>query len=100
MFSQAIFSLELEGHTYPDMSVTIRQPFGTDFATEPLEVEPPAGSYQGNWNHSEFSEAVEDYYRGLIGEHGRIIRFPATASHSLRNILIQIPKCVEINIPA
>ena len=39
MVSRAYFILDLNGKQYEDMSVVLRQPFGTDYATEPIEVE-------------------------------------------------------------
>src|SRR5438874_8796962 len=69
MESRAFFSLSVHGTDYPDMSVVLRQPFGTDYATEPVEVEQPTGSYSGNWNHNAFRDAVEDYYRSRSEEH-------------------------------
>src|SRR5438874_4383192 len=75
MESRAFFSLSVHGTDYPDMSVVLRQPFGTDYATEPVEVEQPTGSYSGKWNHNEFRDAVEDYYRSAIGSQGRMFNF-------------------------
>ncbi len=100
MFSRAFFTLQIGSQTYPDMSVTIRQPYGTEYTTEPIGVEPPIGGYKGNWNHSEFSDAIEDYYRGLIGQQGRMISFgPNVRNIRMRNNTIGLQKTYEINIP-
>ena len=100
MLSRAFFTLQTEGRTYQDMSVVLRQPFGTDYATEPLEVEPPKGPYSGNWSHAEFSDAVEDYYRGLIGSQGRMFRLgPGVSNIRMSNNMMRVEKSYEINIP-
>jgi hypothetical protein len=41
MVSRAFFTLDVRGKQYADMSVTLRQPFGTDYAKKPIEVEKP-----------------------------------------------------------
>ena len=56
MVSRAYFTLDLGGKQYGDMSVVLRQPFGTDYATEPIEVEKASGSYTGNWNCRSFAK--------------------------------------------
>jgi hypothetical protein len=38
MVSRAFFTLDVRDKQYADMSVTLRQPFGTDYAKEPIEV--------------------------------------------------------------
>jgi len=70
LISCAFFTLEHAGKTYTDMSVGLRQPFGTDYATEPIEFEKASGSYSGNWNKDDFRDAVEDYYRSAIRTGG------------------------------
>ena len=70
MTSRAFFTLEDGGKAYADMSVGLRQPFGTDYATEPIEVEKASGSYSGKWNHDDFRDAAEDYYRSAIRTGG------------------------------
>ena len=70
VIAKASFTLELPEGTFPDMSVMLRHPFGTRFRGEPLEVDRPTGSYQGNWSYSAFRDIVEDYCRSRIGETG------------------------------
>jgi hypothetical protein len=69
--------------------VTVRQPFGTDYTKEPIEVEKPSGSYKGNWNHNDFHDIVEKYYRSMIGN---IIELaPGTQNVQMKNIKIVGP---------
>jgi hypothetical protein len=68
LVSDAYFILHTNGETYNDMSVVLRQPFGTDYSKETLEVEKPTGSYDlKSWNHNDFHDAAENYYRTFIG---------------------------------
>jgi hypothetical protein len=96
MVSRAYFTLDFGGNQYGDMSVVLRQPFGTDYATEPIEVEKPSGSYNGNWNHNDFRDAVEDYYRDALG---RAIRIGPDSSVRMQNNVIALSKSYEIDIP-
>ena len=62
MISRVIFDLEVDDYVYVDMIVDLKQPFGTDYTTEPLEVAAPQGGYRGFFPHAEFTEAA----RGLL----------------------------------
>jgi hypothetical protein len=100
MVSRAFFTLDVRGKQYADMSVTLRQPFGTDYAKEPIEVEKPSGSYGGNWNHNDFRDTVEDYYRSAIGSGGSGIRLgPGSQNIRIRNNTFVFSKAYEIDIP-
>jgi hypothetical protein len=91
MISRAFFMLEHAGKTYTNMSVSLRQPVGTDYATAPIEVEKPSGSYSGNWNHNDFRDAVEDYYRSAI-------RVGGGGAVRMRNNTFVFSKSYEIDI--
>ena len=91
MNSIVFFTLEVAGRVFDEMSVIISQPFGTDYETEPIEVHPVQGLYRGPFNHAAFSEAVETYYRSLIGSQGRAIRIQgnATSVVMINNIIVK-----------
>jgi hypothetical protein len=84
MVSRAFFDLELEGKTYRDLSVDIKQPVGSDFETAPLEVSQPKG-YAGPFNHDTFQQLVEGYYRNLVGSSGSGIRIGGGGNIRMRN---------------
>jgi hypothetical protein len=96
MISRAYFILEVGGKQYGDMSVILRQPFGTEYAKEPIEAEKPSGSYTGNWNHNEFRDAAEDYYRRCMGG---AISFGPDISVSMDDNIMEFSKSYEIDIP-
>src|SRR5712692_8297285 len=100
MLSKASFTLNVGGQHYPNMSVVLRQPFGTDYATEPIEAERPVGPYKGNWNHHQFREAAEDYYRRAIGSQGSGIRVgPNVRELRMRNNKFVFSKSYQLDIP-
>ena len=97
MISQAFFTLEVGGKQYGDMSVVLRQPFGTDYTKEPIEVEKPSlRSYSGNWNYNEFRDAAEDYYRSALD---MAIPIGPGSNVRMRNNMIGFSKSYDINIP-
>ena len=77
MVSKAFFTLKTGGKTYPGMYVELKQPVGTSFETEVLEVGPPIGPdgpYEGRWNQHGIADLAEHYYRGFVGSSGSGIR--------------------------
>jgi hypothetical protein len=98
--SKAFFRLDVNDQHYADMSVIVRQPFGTDYAKEPIEVEKPFGSYAGNWNQDAFRKIVEDYYRSAIGSQGRAMRIgPGSENVRMRGNTIGFSKSYQLEIP-
>jgi len=98
--SRVFFRLDLNDKHYADMSVILRQPFGTDYAKESIEVEKPFGSYAGNWNHNAFRKIVEDYYRSAIRSQGRAMRIgPGSGNVRMRGNTIGFLKSYQLEIP-
>jgi hypothetical protein len=100
MSATAKFALEHEGTTYPDMSVEMRQPFGTETA-DPIEVDNPIGSYQrGEWNHNEFRDICEMYFRTAEARaHKQLGIGPNSRNVSKKNVRILLTEKFVINIP-
>ena len=98
--SRVFFRLDLNDEHYAEMSVILRQPFGTDYAKESIEVEKPFGSYAGNWNQDAFRKIVEDYYRSAIGRQGRAMRIgPGSENVRMRGNTIEFSKSYQLEIP-
>lgn len=74
MVSVIHFTLEVKDKQYENMQVEICQPYGTNYEREPIEVGEIIGTYKGTWNHNQFANLCEQYYRNLIGSTGRSIR--------------------------
>lgn len=62
MVSRIEFTLK-EGIVAHEMEVEVRQPWGGDFMTQPLDVGAPLGDYDGPWDQNEFCGLVGLYYR-------------------------------------
>jgi len=99
MVSIIHFKLEIKGKNFEDMKVEVRQPFGTDYETEPIEVGKISGPYKGPWNHRDFSELCEEYYTSFIGSQGRGISFGGAANIRMRNNTFTSLLIREIDIP-
>jgi len=99
MTSRVFFTLEVEGKKFEDMYAEVKQPYGTNYEKEPVEVSAPIGSYRGHWSHTRFAEAVERYYRDLIGSQGRAIRIGAGSRvHMVNNVIVQ-ERTIELELP-
>ncbi len=66
MISRVFFDLEVDGHAYPGLHVDIKQAVGS-------------------FNYTAFRDAVERYYRGLVGSTGSGIRIQGGTDIRMRN---------------
>jgi hypothetical protein len=92
------FDMQVDQQQFRDLKVEVRQPCGTDFESEPLEVGRVAG-YEGPWDHAAFADLCEHYYRGLVGSAGRGIRISGGSNIRMRNNTFAMPEQVELEIP-
>jgi hypothetical protein len=92
------FSMDIADKHFGDLSVEVRQPYGTDFESEPLEVSHVSG-YRGPWNHSGFADLAERYYRSFIGSSGRGIRIQRGSSIRMRNNMFVLRQEARLDIP-
>lgn len=99
--SRIFFDLEVAGRQYNNMMVEVRQPYGTRYETEPLEVAKPTGPYDGpSWNHNAFSEHCKRYYNTLVSQKGRGIRIGAGASSCrMRDNRFSMEMLATIDLP-
>lgn len=95
------FSLEIDGITYGNLRVEVRQPYGTDFEKEPLEVGRPVGDYPPleTWNYPAFRDLCERYYRSCVGTRGRDIHISGGTNIRMRNNKMGSPWVAEFEIP-
>ena len=99
MVSVIRFSMDIADKHFGGLSAEVRQPYGTDFESEPLEVGRISGGYRGPWNHAGFSELAERYYRSLIGSAGRGIRIQGGSNIRMRNNSFGSRQEAELEIP-
>jgi hypothetical protein len=98
MVSVISFDLEVDGKKYR-MSVEVRQPYGTDFESEPIEVRHPDGEHRGAWNQRAFAERCEQYYRSQIGSTGMAFRVSGGSTIMQGNFSYSGPVVGEFDIP-
>jgi hypothetical protein len=93
------FSMDIGDKHFGGLSVEVRQPYGTDYESEPLEVSRVSGGYRRPWNHAGFAELAEQYYRSAIGSSGRGIHIQGGRDVRMRNNLFVQHWDVELDIP-
>jgi len=110
MMSRVFFKLTTsDGKNTIPLFVDIGQPYGTTYSEEPLETGSPfireADSYPkqstngpflqtpftGDWNHNDFADLAENYYRSLVGTDGNLINIGEDSSGSMSNIALVSP---------
>jgi hypothetical protein len=84
MVSRVFFTIEVDGNSPQECYVDIKQSVGSDIETSPLEVSKPVG-YKGSFDYGELREAVEGYYRSLIGSQGSGINISGGSNIRMRN---------------
>ena len=101
MVSTISFNLDVDGNSYTDMEVEVRQPYGCNYMEEPLEVARMTGEYKGDWSFNDFGNLCDEYYRICIGSEASGIHFgkQATVIITDNTILITPPVLRTITIP-
>jgi hypothetical protein len=84
MNSRVYFTLEIDGKNVGDLYADIKQAVGGEFEKDNIEVYLPE-EYKGKLNYEDFRNAVEKYYRSLIGTQGQGIRVSGSSSVHMRN---------------
>lgn len=92
------FHMEIDGKQFANLVVEARQPYGTNFESEPLEIGRVTG-YQGPWNHAGFAGLCKHYYRSLIGSSGRGVHIQGGSNIRIRNHLFVSCQQAELAIP-
>lgn len=98
MVSRISFDVKIGDREFPGLEVEVRQPFGTDYEGEPIEVG-AVKNYKGPWNHAAFSEECERYYRRLVGQSGSAICIPHGTNVRMRNNHIEFTAQTSIEVP-
>lgn len=95
MVSRVFFDLQIDGHVHSGLYCDIKQVVGSNYETGDIEVGPPVG-YKGPFNYTAFRDAVERYYRSLVGSTGSAFR--VSGSVRMRNNRIVIGGAAEFEI--
>jgi hypothetical protein len=84
MISRVFFDLEIDGVRHEGLYANVKQAVGSSFESAPLEVSSPT-NYKGPFNFEAFRDAVEGYYRGLVGSQGSGIRISGGSNIRMKN---------------
>ena len=94
MVSRVFFSINVGGTDYPGLSVDVKQSVGEDFEAATLEVSRPHGF---PLFYAPFREAVEAYYRSLVGKSGRGIRIAGGKNVWMRSTNLSAQRDVAVD---
>ena len=97
MVSRIFFSLELPDKRIDDLYVDIKQAQGDKFEGGSIEVGKPHG-YAGNLDYEAFRNAVESYFRKLVGSTGAAIKIQGGNNIRMFNNWFHVPMKAEITI--
>jgi hypothetical protein len=97
MASRVFFTLTVDGKEHSDLYVDIKQTVGSEFETGSIEVSRPQG-YEGPINYQAFRNAVENYYRRLVGSQGTGIRIAGGSNIRMQNNTFVRPMSVEFEL--
>ncbi|HEX7708374.1 MAG TPA: hypothetical protein VF701_18070 [Thermoanaerobaculia bacterium] len=99
MISRVFFDLEYRGKTYSGLHVDLKQSVGGNIESDPLEVG-KVGGYSGPGNYVAFRDAVEQYFRSLVGSGGHGIRITGGTNIRMRNNTFNQRMVVEFPVTA
>lgn len=97
MVSRIFFSLQFPDKQIDNLYVDIKLVVGDQYEGGSIEVGKPQG-YSGPLNYSAFRNAVEKYYRHLVGSTASGIRISGSSNIRMYNNWFSIPMTVEIKI--
>lgn len=84
MISRVFFDFNIDGQDYNDLYVDIKQTVGSNYEHSPLEIGRPS-NYKGPLNYGAFRDAVEVYFRSLVGSKGSGIHITGGSNIRMRN---------------
>jgi hypothetical protein len=93
------FDLKIGDQSSRGLKAVVRQPNGTDFQSQPLEVGNVIG-YQGPWNDEEFRDICERYYRDIIGSSGIGLAIHRRERNLIERVAIKFRQRQKINLPS
>jgi hypothetical protein len=88
MLSRCVFLMNFRGQGWIPMHADVRQAYGTDYETDPIEFTKPLGAgYDDPFPYDAFTDLVEAYYRSLFGKYGTAIK--VSGGHFQENLVVQ-----------
>jgi hypothetical protein len=93
------FDLKIGKKSSRGLKAVLRQPNGTDFQSQPLEVGNVIG-YDGPWNDEEFREICGRYYRDIVGSSGIGLAIHRGERNLIERVAIKVRQRQTINLPS
>jgi hypothetical protein len=93
------FEFKIGTKSSKGLKTVVRQPNGTDFQSQPLEVGNVIG-YKGPWNDEEFKDTCGRYYRDIIGSSGLGPAIHRGERNLIERVAIKFHQRQEINLPS
>jgi hypothetical protein len=93
------FDLKIGDKSSRGLRAVVRQPNGTDFQSQPLEVGNVIG-YEGPWNDEAFKETCGRYYRDIIGSSGIGVAIHRGERNLIERVAITFHQRQKINLPS
>lgn len=97
LVSRVFFSLQLPDKRIDDLYVDVKQTVGATFESGTLEIGLPQG-FKDTINHALFRNAVEKYYRSLVGSTGSAIKITSGSNIRMFDNWIIKPMTAEIEV--
>jgi hypothetical protein len=93
------FDLKIGDKSLRNLKAVVRQPNGTDFQSQSLEVGEVIG-YAGPWNEEEFQVSCGKYYRDIIGSSGIGLAIHRGERNLIERVAIKSQRCEKIELPS
>jgi hypothetical protein len=97
--SRVFYELFVNGNKQGSFHSDIKQPVGSEYTAEGLEVTVPDG-YKGPFNHEHFAEGIRKYYERLVGPQGNAISYGGAKKAVMKNNTIVMDSEFEFDAEA
>jgi hypothetical protein len=98
MVSRVFFTLAVDGEVVGDFSADLKQVAGGDVERGDIQVSRPSG-YDGPFDAQKFSDAIRDYFLGLVKHHRRAIQIAGVGYVRMHNNRFDVEQVFEFDSP-
>jgi hypothetical protein len=96
MVSRVFFTLAVDGEVVGNFSADLKQVVGGDLERGDIDVSAPSG-YDGPFDAQKFSDAVRDYFHGLVRHHRREIHIAGVGYVRMHNNRFDVERVFEFD---
>jgi hypothetical protein len=98
MLSKILFTLSIDGKSLGSFSVDVKQTVGGNYENDAIEVMGLPKELNGKINYQAFRDAVERYYRNIVGANAHCFHVGKGASISMTNNVINSNMPFEFSV--